>query len=127
MSEDVPSSGLTDRVRQILAVYEKPGASVAQLLCDNHDPASIAYRVVASDLSACELTYDELATSSRRLANSLAAMGLGQGDRSEEHTSELQSLTRISYAVFCLKQKTTNQHQFRCSNDINSKVNTIFT
>src|SRR3546814_3339562 len=31
-------------------------------------------------------------------------------DRSEEHTSELQSLMRISYAVFCLKTKTkTNQ------------------
>src|SRR3546814_5954921 len=28
-------------------------------------------------------------------------------DRSEEHTSELQSLMRISYAVFCLKQKIT--------------------
>src|SRR3546814_4515505 len=28
--------------------------------------------------------------------------------RSEEHTSELQSLMRISYAVFCLKQKNTN-------------------
>src|SRR3546814_7838246 len=27
-------------------------------------------------------------------------------DRSEEHTSELQSLMRISYAVFCLKKKT---------------------
>src|SRR3546814_10498842 len=34
-------------------------------------------------------------------------------DRSEEHTSELQSLMRISYAVFCLKKKktkTTNKH-----------------
>src|SRR3546814_3633326 len=31
-------------------------------------------------------------------------------DRSEEHTSELQSLMRISYAVFCLKKKTT-QHK----------------
>src|SRR3546814_8422622 len=31
----------------------------------------------------------------------------GEGDRSEEHTSELQSLMRISYAVFCLKKKTT--------------------
>src|SRR3546814_5454414 len=31
-------------------------------------------------------------------------IGLGQG-RSEEHTSELQSLMRISYAVFCLKKK----------------------
>src|SRR3546814_8849530 len=30
-------------------------------------------------------------------------------DRSEEHTSELQSLMRISYAVFCLKKKT-NKH-----------------
>src|SRR3546814_10823582 len=30
-------------------------------------------------------------------------------DRSEEHTSELQSLMRISYAVFCLKKKKTNQ------------------
>src|SRR3546814_2178668 len=29
----------------------------------------------------------------------------GPGDRSEEHTSELQSLMRISYAVFCLKKK----------------------
>src|SRR3546814_4342510 len=29
-------------------------------------------------------------------------------NRSEEHTSELQSLMRISYAVFCLKKKTTH-------------------
>src|SRR3546814_2175858 len=29
----------------------------------------------------------------------------GKADRSEEHTSELQSLMRISYAVFCLKKK----------------------
>src|SRR3546814_1515526 len=32
------------------------------------------------------------------------------GDRSEEHTSELQSLMRISYAVFCLKKKKTKNH-----------------
>src|SRR3546814_3371530 len=31
--------------------------------------------------------------------------------RSEEHTSELQSLMRISYAVFCLKKKTINKHK----------------
>src|SRR3546814_4339016 len=30
--------------------------------------------------------------------------------RSEEHTSELQSLMRISYAVFCLKKKKSKQH-----------------
>src|SRR3546814_4610129 len=38
----------------------------------------------------------------------IGAVGIalaGQVQRSEEHTSELQSLMRISYAVFCLKQK----------------------
>src|SRR3546814_7907593 len=34
-----------------------------------------------------------------------------EGDRSEEHTSELQSLMRISYAVFCLKKKTTKKNK----------------
>src|SRR3546814_1086626 len=42
------------------------------------------------------------------------AQGVGAGaqSRSEEHTSELQSLMRISYAVFCLKKKknTNNNH-----------------
>src|SRR3546814_5084913 len=32
-----------------------------------------------------------------------------KGERSEEHTSELQSLMRISYAVFCLKKKNRRQ------------------
>src|SRR3546814_4471700 len=32
-------------------------------------------------------------------------------ERSEEHTSELQSLMRISYAVFCLKKKTKEKHK----------------
>src|SRR3546814_1828263 len=41
----------------------------------------------------------------------LALHGPHQGDnRSEEHTSELQSLMRISYAVFCLKKKTTRHN-----------------
>src|SRR3546814_8979802 len=34
--------------------------------------------------------------------------GQGRDHRSEEHTSELQSLMRISYAVFCLKKKKNN-------------------
>src|SRR3546814_8538700 len=36
---------------------------------------------------------------------SIAAGALQRAHRSEEHTSELQSLMRISYAVFCLKKK----------------------
>src|SRR3546814_5455600 len=37
-----------------------------------------------------------------------ASTRTGAWRRSEEHTSELQSLMRTSYAVFCLKKKTTN-------------------
>src|SRR3546814_4767290 len=45
------------------------------------------------------------------LALSLVADDRLPRARSEEHTSELQSLMRISYAVFCLKKKTTNSNQ----------------
>src|SRR3546814_6283460 len=38
--------------------------------------------------------------------------------RSEEHTSELQSLMRISYAVFCLKKKKTNHNHRHKSNNL---------
>src|SRR3546814_10311766 len=45
--------------------------------------------------------------------------GIGSWYRSEEHTSELQSLMRISYAVFCLKKKTqkTKQKDTQYNND----------
>src|SRR3546814_2756976 len=45
------------------------------------------------------------------------AVWKGGQSRSEEHTSELQSLMRISYAVFCLKKQKTHQYteQGRCS------------
>src|SRR3546814_10625381 len=39
----------------------------------------------------------------------VAALALHRALRSEEHTSELQSLMRISYAVFCLKKKKFNR------------------
>src|SRR3546814_2931098 len=43
--------------------------------------------------------------------------------RSEEHTSELQSLMRISYAVFCLKKKQQqNPHEHTHSNDATTKL-----
>src|SRR3546814_6865058 len=42
---------------------------------------------------------------------SVTLLSVNQGHRSEEHTSELQSLMRISYAVFCLKKKKNNNHE----------------
>src|SRR3546814_1429466 len=47
----------------------------------------------------------------KRPLSSFSRRGAARCGRSEEHTSELQSLMRISYAVFCLKKKNTqNRH-----------------
>src|SRR3546814_1394455 len=63
-------------------------------------------------------TYDvtvSMETGSTRVINVPELGGLSTGEkvridgRSEEHTSELQSLMRISYAVFCLKKKNKKQ------------------
>src|SRR3546814_5194065 len=44
----------------------------------------------------------------RTISRSVTHIAFREKSRSEEHTSELQSLMRISYAVFCLKKKTTH-------------------
>src|SRR3546814_4913421 len=74
-------------VYQILADYQDRGQALAMLAPDAK-PAALGdgwLRLMRFDLSAAVPTIA----------------------RSEEHTSELQSLMRISYAVFCLKKKTT--------------------
>src|SRR3546814_5882267 len=89
-------------------------------------PASIT-KVMTLYLACEALESDKLELTDRVVISRHAAsqppsrLGLGVGSsltveqairRSEEHTSELQSLMRISYAVFCLKKKTitTNKH-----------------
>src|SRR3546814_4133321 len=61
----------------------------------------------------------------RIIAISSVAWWLG---RSEEHTSELQSLMRISYAVFCLKKKKTHEHKTAQTHqhDDNTVMNYIY-
>src|SRR3546814_1963706 len=49
--------------------------------------------------------------SGKRPGSALGPRALCQQCRSEEHTSELQSLMRISYAVFCLKKKKRYKHK----------------
>src|SRR3546814_20607992 len=46
---------------------------------------------------------------------------IATSSRSEEHTSELQSLMRISYAVFCLKKKNTKRQQRQTTKDATTK------
>src|SRR3546814_3971923 len=58
------------------------------------------------DLRIPDRLEDEIAQAFRNVQRTLATAGAGwEHVRSEEHTSELQSLMRISYAVFCLKKK----------------------
>src|SRR3546814_10741517 len=52
--------------------------------------------------------FDCLVTQQADVTRIDAVVGVTTRKRSEEHTSELQSLMRISYAVFCLKKKTHN-------------------
>src|SRR3546814_6596313 len=56
------------------------------------------------------------------LATGRATMTLAS--RSEEHTSELQSLMRISYAVFCLKKKNNHRQHHTMTKLSNSHENT---
>src|SRR3546814_7026689 len=75
--------------------------SASPRLCVNHSSSSVA--VVALDSRFRGRTGHDPLAQQREQARA----------RSEEHTSELQSLMRISYAVFCLKKKKkthTNKH-----------------
>src|SRR3546814_5065872 len=90
-----------------------------------HDNAALALRGNASKLDA----RDEFHLLFRRRKRRLSEVeGLGfTSFRSEEHTSELQSLMRISYAVFCLKTKKQiskrKYHFFTSSRHCNSIKN----
>src|SRR3546814_5388361 len=69
--------------------------------------SSSAVEKVSGEYSKCQSVSGCLAASSRMILAASMAICLicGRSMRSEEHTSELQSLMRISYAVFCLKKK----------------------
>src|SRR3546814_8885413 len=58
-----------------------------------------------AEIDALLADYRARRAADKRAAADAARARLAQAKRSEEHTSELQSLMRISYAVFCLKIK----------------------
>src|SRR3546814_2825756 len=79
-------------------------APVARLRCieDDFDPLRMSAMIAVGRVRGVAAS---IADASRDNAGKLADQVLHP--RSEEHTSELQSLMRISYAVFCLKKKKT--------------------
>src|SRR3546814_4432294 len=84
-----------------------------QIVFADHDARPIlGKRVRVDDDNA--ITFAVGRSDDRCPAPSTGAEGLASRNRSEEHTSELQSLMRISYAVFCLKKKKA-PHQISLS------------
>src|SRR3546814_10087989 len=84
-------------------------------------PARLAAFVTGSSLRQCGCSAGTAARRNRLIAHvvgnnaaifgKLIHDGAVKRDRSEEHTSELQSLMRISYAVFCLKKKKKKKYK----------------
>src|SRR3546814_1361598 len=104
--------------------------------CPAHDDRtpSLSVRIGETRLlfkcfAGCDIS-DVLRALRRDGLNALDARdGRGAPSRSEEHTSELQSLMRISYAVFCLKKKNIDTTAFRRKHNTahttrNKKINT---
>src|SRR3546814_7968265 len=94
-----PRSTLTDTLFPYTTLFRSN--RVSQPL----DEKSISYNSVRkSSISLCSAT---LCCASSRRSGFASIVA-----RSEEHTSELQSLMRISYAVFCLKKKRTHKKEY---------------
>src|SRR3546814_7854390 len=74
----------------------------------NGRPASFAaWKNASPRCRSMRRSLRESATTMRLSLLRVASEPSANDARSEEHTSELQSLMRLSYAVFCLKKKTT--------------------
>src|SRR3546814_4170083 len=106
-SSDVCSSDLDMRLPEIA---EPPGRGRDNGECAGASEQAEHVRIdvaknVADARALAEIGERDDGQGDERYHHDRALDEIGQADRSEEHTSELQSLMRISYAVFCLKKK----------------------
>src|SRR3546814_2310619 len=105
-SSDVCSSDLLrDQVQIALTIGGPEIVQQRATLVDEHQQAAARMVVLRVGLEMLGEVADALGED-RHLHLGRTGVALGAAMRSEEHTSELQSLMRISYAVFCLKKQT---------------------
>src|SRR3546814_2433328 len=83
-------------------------AEVADAIRDHYKPVGQGDEVPNAPVTVAVSLADKLDTLIRFFSEGELPTG-SKDPRSEEHTSELQSLMRISYAVFCLKKKKQTQ------------------
>src|SRR3546814_2687146 len=101
-----------DTNKESLAIQEanKLGIPVVAVLDSNCSPDGVQFPIPGNDDAMRAVSmYCELIAASILDGLQAEMMASGEDIRSEEHTSELQSLMRISYAVFCLKKKKNQQ------------------
>src|SRR3546814_7434183 len=100
-----PRSTRTDTLLPYTTLFRSVVLETAQHMNDRIDLADIAEELVAQPFALRRPAHEPRDVDEGELGrDDLRAAG-DRGQRSEEHTSELQSLMRISYAVFCLQKK----------------------
>src|SRR3546814_3111482 len=98
-----PSASIAELARNSTAILARPSIYASQ----KESPLRVrAFLERSNDWLSSPAIRSKLSPNSE---TSLVSAGLSPL-RSEEHTSELQPLMRNSYAVFCLKKKTTQQY-----------------
>src|SRR3546814_2093224 len=112
-----PSKGAGDwsgNWRTLLMLWGFPGLAMLGALGLDPTPRAVVWTFMLSAMGlACIINSRRCGRTHCRFTGpflivmAILVIGHTIGWRSEEHTSELQSLMRISYAVFCLKKKTT--------------------
>src|SRR3546814_1622118 len=106
-SSDVCSSDLLTDLEARLAEIRDTSEVESHLTANNRKIVEYKSRLVVQR--------EEHARVKTQLINAVMEVAAKCADhkehRSEEHTSELQSLMRISYAVFCLKKKNSKSHK----------------
>src|SRR3546814_8972576 len=105
-SSDLEGCHLDARLpaRPLLGQHELPAGEVAARLGQQHGRLQGKHLVAVEILVQAVVVAGIVAQQQRR--RPLLSGAMATPKRSEEHTSELQSLMRTSYAVFCLKKKT---------------------
>src|SRR3546814_4712644 len=106
---------LREEAQKALAEYKRKQRDAAKeaedLLANAKHEAELLRRQAAEDLKETlarreKAAIENIAQAETQALQEVRAQAVDIAIRSEEHTSELQSLMRISYAVFCLKKKT---------------------
>src|SRR3546814_3313672 len=100
------AESFADRAKEIGSAVTKRASKAVK---SAKKTAKQAEKAVSKTAGKAKKAVTRRVTKAKKSLASASASAKAEAARSEEHTSELQSLMRISYAVFCLKKKTKNR------------------